>query len=170
MTREIPSEQIMHALTYAGFVMVGYELINGMIVKPIKAFYADMQFGEGMPFKSYEEDVLFRHKKEFEACLYYLRDFMDAIDSEDVLTILAFRHHRNKVAHELPRMLPDLNIEKYQPLLGDVDRVISKLSNYRAFMEVGSEPELQGVDWKTAIGPEYQLFRMVVDKVKLLAI
>jgi len=37
-----------------------------------------------MPFKSYAADVKARHKDEFEACLLYLRDFMQAIDAQDM--------------------------------------------------------------------------------------
>ncbi len=60
---------------------------------PIKAFYADMAFGQGMPFKTYQEDVRARHKNEFEACLLYLRDFMEALDVDDVKTIQELRTH-----------------------------------------------------------------------------
>ena len=89
----LTERQLNHALAYAGFILVAYELLKSMIVKPIKIFYTDVVFGAGMPFKSYEEDVLFRHKNEFEACLLYLRDFMKAIDSDDLLAILELRTH-----------------------------------------------------------------------------
>jgi len=39
--------------------------------------------------------------REFQACLLYLRDFMKAIDSKDVLTIQGLRKHRNDLAHGL---------------------------------------------------------------------
>ena len=45
--------QINRILSYAGFVLVSYELIKGMIVRPIQVFYKDTTFGEKMPFKSY---------------------------------------------------------------------------------------------------------------------
>ena len=54
-------------LSYAGFVLVSYELVKGMIVRPIQLFYKNTNFGEQMPFKSYEKDVLSRSKNEFEA-------------------------------------------------------------------------------------------------------
>ena len=110
------ARQITRVLTYAGFVLVVYELIKGMIVRPIKAFYEHTTFGVGMPFVSYEDDVLSRHKNEFEACLLYLRDFMEAIDSKDILTIQALRKHRNDLAHDLVGRLDDLSIiEAQQP-------------------------------------------------------
>ena len=148
--------------------MVAYELVKGMIVKPIKNFYANTTFGEGMPFKSYEEDVCSRHRNEFEACLLYLRDFMEAIDSADVLTIQALRKHRNDLAHDLVGKLADLRIEEHQALFEDVNRTLFKLSNHRTFMEIGADPEFQGVDWETVKGHEYLLFEEVIGKLKLL--
>lgn len=92
------NEQIARALSYAGFVLVGFELVKGTIVEPIKLFYRYMTFGPGFPFKSYEHDVLSRHKNEFEACLLYLKDFMEVIDANDIATIHALRKHRNELA------------------------------------------------------------------------
>ena len=71
-------EELTRRLTYAGLVLVGFEILKGMIVGPIKAFYANTTFGTGTPFKAYEEDVRGRARDEFEACLLYLRDFMKA--------------------------------------------------------------------------------------------
>jgi hypothetical protein len=154
-------------LTYAGLVLVAYELVKGMIVGPIKAFYADMTFGPGLPFKSYEEDVRCRHPNEFEACLLYLRDHMEAIDSDDLTTIHELRTHRNELAHELVDRLT-LDIEQYRPLFERVNHTMFKLSNYRAYMEIGADPEFAGINWKTAKGGEYLLFEEVMATVKLL--
>jgi hypothetical protein len=152
------------------FILVAFELVKSLIVNPIKAFYSDVTFGEGMPFKSYEEDILSRHKNQFEACLLYLRDFMEAIDSEDVLTIQSLRKHRNDLAHNLPGMLHKLDIEHHLPLLEKTNKVLFKLSNYRTYMEIGSDPEFQnkGINWDTIKGPEYELFEEVLKKVKIL--
>lgn len=167
---QLSSEELTRVLAYAGFVLVGYELVKSMIVNPIKFFYKDVMFGETMPFKSYEEDVLSRHRNEFEACLLYLRDFMEAINSEDVLTIQALRQHRNDLAHDLVGRLANLQIEEYQSLFEKVDRALFKLSNYRMQMEIGADPEFQamGIDWETAKGHEYMLFEQIVEKVRLL--
>ena len=145
------------SLEYAGFVLLAFELVKGTIVLPIKAFYENAVFGTGMPFQSYEEDVKSRHGNEFEACLLYLRDFMKALDSQDVLSIQSLRKHRNELAHNLPSMIQSLDIGKYMPLHERVDRVLFKLSSYRAYMEIGSDPELseQDIDWDTVKGHEY---------------
>jgi len=154
--------------TYAGFVLVAYELVKSMIVTPIKAFYADTKFGQGMPFKSYAVDVRARHKNEFEACLFYLRDFMGALDADDVNMIQDLREHRNDLAHNLACKLPILHLGEYRALWDKIDRTLFKLSNYRAYMEIGADPELRDINWETAKGGEYLLFERVVEAVKLL--
>jgi len=82
-----------------------------MIVGPIKAFYAHTTFAPWSPFKSYDKDGRIRHSNEFEACLLYLRDFMEAIDSADMVTIQELRTHRNELAHDLVARLPTLRID-----------------------------------------------------------
>ena len=168
--RNITEEELSHALSYAGFILVAFELIKSLIVKPIKLFYADTTFAEGLPFKSYQEDVLSRHKNEFEACLLYLRDFMEAINSNDVLAIQALRKHRNDLAHDLVDRILDLNIERHLPLLEKAINALFKLSNYRAYMEIGSDPEFQKleIDWDTAKGGEYIMLEEILKKVTIL--
>jgi hypothetical protein len=163
-------EELAQVLAYAGLVLVAFELVKSLIVKPIKGFYTDVTFGNGMPFKSYEEDVLSRHKNEFEACLLYLRDFMRAIDSTDVLTIQGLRKHRNELAHDLAYRLDDLKIEDYAQLLEKSAKALFKLSNHRTYIEIGSDPAFQnrGIDWDTVKGPEYVLFDEVLNKVHAL--
>lgn len=168
--KEMSEEELTQALTYAGFILLAYELVKGMIVQPIKAFYENTTFGEGMPFHSYEKDVLSRHKNHFEACLLYLQDFMEAIDSEDVMTIQALRKHRNDLAHFLPNIVNKLKIEQQLPLLEKTDKTLFKLSNYRTYIEIGSDPEFTklGIDWDTVKGHEYLLFEEILNKVRIL--
>ncbi len=164
----LTDNELIKILTYAGYVLLSYELIRSMIVDPIKLFYKDVEF-HGGPFKSYNEDVLSRNKKsEFESCLLYLRDFMEAIDDYDLNTIQALRKHRNNLAHELPDRLNMDEINDNSILLDKVKDVIFKLSNYRAYMEIGQEPELKGVDWSSVRGHEYLLLETIINKVKTL--
>ena len=149
------------------WVLVGYELLKRMIVDPIKWYYWNTTFADG---SSYEHDVLSRHRNEFEACLLYLRDYMEAIDSEDVLTIQALRKNRNDLAHKLITVLPALDIHEHQPLFKNVDRTLFKLSRHHAFIEIGGDPAYQSLfdDWESVKGHEYLLWEAVVEKVKLL--
>jgi len=167
---DLTEEELTRSLTYAGFILVAYELVKTLIVGPIKAFYSGMTFGQGSPFKSYDVDVLSRHKNEFEACLLYLRDFMKALDSHDVLAIQGLRKHRNDLAHDLVSRLSQLDIADYLPLLEKAERALFKLSNYRTYMEVGSDPAFQNLDinWDTVKGHEYLVFEQILKKVRIL--
>jgi hypothetical protein len=41
----------------------------------------------------------------------YLRDFMQAIDAQDIDAIQAFRKHRNVLAHDLPSHVNTLSVD-----------------------------------------------------------
>ncbi|WP_348269452.1 hypothetical protein P8936_12085 [Edaphobacter paludis] len=168
-SESLTEEELTRALAYVGLVLIAFELIKSMIVGPIKLFYKDTTFGEGMPFKSYEVDVLSRHKDQFEACLLYLRDFMVAIDSDDMNAIQDLRRHRNELAHDLVNKLHDLQIEGHAALFKRVDTAFFKLSNYRAYIEIGSDPDFQtlGIDWDLLKGHEYLIFENVFGKLKM---
>ncbi len=162
-------EELTQVLAYTGLILVAYELVKSLIVRPIKFFYMDMTFSEGSPFKSYEEDVLFRHKNEFEACLLYLRDFMEAIDSDDVLTIQELRKHRNDLAHNIAHKLQTQEIEQDIFLLEKVSKALFKLSNHQMYIDIGADPKFQnkGIDWESAKGPEYVIFEEVLNKIRV---
>jgi hypothetical protein len=166
----LTKDEVTRVLAYAGLVLLGFELIKALIVKPIKAFYTNVEFGPGMPFKSYAEDVKVRHKDEFEACLLYLRDCMQAINADGMDAIQAFREHRNTLAHDLPGHLNSLNVDDCAPLLEGARAALFKLSNYRTYMEIGADPEFKnkGIDWDAVVGSEYILFAEVCEKIKIL--
>jgi len=165
---ELTGEELTKVLTYAGLILVAFELIKSLIVKPIKAFYLNITFCEGLPFKSYDEDVLFRHKNEFEACLLYLRDFMKVIDSDDILVIQGLREHRNDLAHNIAHRLQAKDVEHDVVLLERVNKTLFKLSNYRTYMEIGPDPKFQskGFDWDLVKGHEYLVFEEVLSKIR----
>ena len=172
MTRidDIEDEKLTRSLAYVGYIFLAFELVKSLVVRPVKQIYFNVTFGPGMSFKSYEEDVRIRHKNEFEACLLYLRDFMGAIDSSDFLAIQSLREHRNDLAHDLPATLPRLDIEEHQGLLDAAHKALFKLSNHKAYIEIGSDPEFHGIDWATAKGNEYIILETVIGKAKLLSV
>jgi hypothetical protein len=113
-------------------------------------------------------DVLVRDSNEFEACLLYLRDFMEALDSADMCIIQDLRKHRNELAHDLVSRLPTLQTDEYQALWQKVDCTLFKLSNYRTRREVSADPEFQalGLDSEKIYGEEYFLSDQIVERVK----
>ena len=166
---DLSPEELSRGLTYAGLVLVAFELVKKMVVRPIKVFYSDITFAPASPFKSYDQDVRFRHSNEFEACLLYLRDFMEAIDSADMATIQELRTHRNELAHDLVARLPALRIGDYSSLWERVDHTLFKMSNYRTYIEIGADPEFRWIeDWESVKGTEYLLFEAVKERVAVI--
>jgi hypothetical protein len=159
--------ELTKALSYTGYVLVAFELIREMIIGPIRMFYQDVHFING-PFKSYQDDVLQRHKNELEACLLYLKDFMQAIDEHDIETIQLLRQHRNDLTHNIPRLLHVDIISQNAELMMKVKNVVFKISNYRAYIEIGQEPELRGINWDTVKGGEYLILEAILEKVNIL--
>ena len=166
---DLTEEELTQVLAYVGLILVSFELVKSLIVGPIKVFYWNATFAEGMPFKSYEEDVLFRHKDEFEASLLYLRDFMKAIDSDDILVIQELRKHRNDLAHNIAHKLQAQEIERDVFLMERVSKTLFKLSNYQTYMEIGADPEFQKkeIDWESLKGHEYIILEEVFNKIRL---
>jgi len=167
---DLTNEELSEVFTYTGSILVAFELIKSLVVEPIKAFYWHMTFAEEGPFKSYEDDVLVRHKNEFEACLLYLRDFMKAIDSDDVLIIQELRKNRNDLAHNIAQKLQTQEIERDVFLLEKVNKALFKLSNHQMYIEIGADPKFQnkGIDWVSVKGPEYVAFEEVLSKLRVL--
>lgn len=164
----IEEGRLTRSLAYAGYILLAFEILRGLVIDPLKAFYTNVTFATDMPFKSYEQDVRSRHKKEFEACLLYLRDFMKVIDAVDYQAILDLREHRNQLAHELPTHLLSLDFGSNEELLNAAHKAIFKISNHQAYMEIGSDPAFKGIDWSIAKGHEYAILETIIEKAKLL--
>ena len=93
---------------------------------------------------------------------------MEAIDDRDFTTIQELRKHRNDLAHNLANRLEDLEIENYHTLFEDVRRTLFRLSNYRAYIEIGSDPEFKGINWETVKGHEYLLYEKIIQEMEKL--
>ena len=158
------------SLTYAAFVLLMFEQVKSLIVEPIRAFYANTTFVGG-PFTDYKNDVLKRDKNEFEACLQYLRDFMEAIDLSDYTVIQSLRKHRNDLAHNLPERIEQLEMGRNVMLLRSARDVLFKLCNYQVKIDIGADPDAQAViqDWDSVYGREYAIIEKIIDQVDSLA-
>jgi hypothetical protein len=94
------------------------------------------------------------------------------IDAADVATIQSLRMHRNDLAHNLPDLLEGLDLSSYAELLKASDKVLFKLSNHNAYIEIGGDPIIQAldIDWSLTEGHEYMQFKTVFDQMQRLKI
>jgi hypothetical protein len=157
-------DELNRNLVHAGLFLVAFELVRRLVVKRVKGFYEGITFGEGGPFKSYEHDVLARHKDVFEASLPYLRDHFEAISAQDLNAIQALRQHRNLIAHELPRLLPTMDPAANYALLSRAREALFRLSNFWVYIDVGADPEFksQDIDWENVAGEDLMLLDQII--------
>jgi|SRR5580704_11642435 hypothetical protein len=155
-------------LVHAGLVLVAVELVRKLVVNRVKAFYDGVTFGEGLPFKDYEQDVLSRDKHVFEASLLYLRDNFEAISADDLDAIQALRKHRNRIAHDLPSMLPKMDRVESENIIAEARQSLFRLSNFWTYIEVGSDPEFasQDIDWEAVAGEDLTLLDEIIEQAR----
>ena len=161
---------LTRSLTYAGFVLLLFEQVKALIVQPIRAFYDRMTFDDSSPFTDYSTDVLSRGRNEFNACLLYLRDFMEAIDLADYMVIHSLREHRNDLAHNLADQVGALAVGANVGLLREARTVLFKLSNYNIRMQIGADPAAQSFieDWDKVYGREFDIIDTIIQQVDTL--
>jgi hypothetical protein len=150
----------------AGLILLSFEILKNIVIKPIKCFYDRVTFSDNSPLKSYENDVLSRDKYEFKSCLLYLCDFMEAIKKEDISTIMELMEKRNDVAHELISTLEDFDFDEYYRIALATKDVLFKLSNFRIRMDLMADPDYKELDWEEVVGDEYILFEKVLQTIK----
>src|ERR1700733_11063536 len=127
---DLSDDELSRNLTYAGLFLVADELIKKLIINPVRVFYKNVTFGEGLPFTTYEKDVLSRHKNKFEATLLYLRDHFEAISDDDLKAISSVGHRRHAIAHELSTELFNMHPNKDEEVLSNARDALFKLSNF----------------------------------------
>lgn len=163
---------IEEKLKFAGLLLLSYEILENLIIKPIKSFYENTKFSGNSPFVSYKVDVLSRHKSEFKACLLYLKDFMEAINSDDINVILELRNKRNIVAHELSKIIEKFDFTELKTIALKTKDVLFKISNYRVKMELGADSDFRkfmytnNLNWNEVVGEEYILFEKALEAIE----
>jgi hypothetical protein len=155
-------------LVHAGLILMAFELVKTLVVERVKAFYDGVTFGEGLPFKSYEHDVLSRHKHVFEASLLYLKDHFEAISADDLSAIQALREHRNDIAHHPPRLLPNMDQLESENMLSNARESLFRLSNFWVYIDVGADPEFtsQNIDWQAVAGEDLILLDHIIEQTR----
>jgi hypothetical protein len=164
---EMSASSVRHSLTHAGLILVAFELVKNLVVTRVKGFYANVTFGEGMPFKSYQHDVLARHKDVFEASLLYLRDHMEAIRRDEMEAIQNLRRYRNQIAHELlQRILESPDQESDSQILTNARASLFRLSNYWVYIDVGSDPDFKHLDFDRVAGADLELLDRIIEQMQ----
>lgn len=163
---DLGGSDVARNLVYAGLFLLGLELIGDLMVRRVRFFYDRVTHGLGMPFTTYEQDVLSRNKDVFKASVLWLRDHLEAISSEQAMDILAVRTRRNALAHELAAEIVALDPAFNEDLLVRARNALFALSNFWVRIEIGVDPEFQdiGIEWDEVHGEDLSLLDAVIRK------
>ena len=103
-------DAIKSNLILSALYLVAYELLKAAIIDNIRDFFSfEYRDGKATPDKQYEDEVIRVHKDLlYASCLWLRRN--DVITESEVEEIENIRRHRNQVAHELPKLLGDTNL------------------------------------------------------------
>jgi hypothetical protein len=143
-------EKLKANLARASTFLAAYELLHSSVVDKLRGFF-QMGFRNGAAVigPAYKKEVTDLYPKDvFHAsCLWFQK--MGAITQDDVSVIEKIRHHRNDIAHELPKYLADADHEVNMHLLDSIDFLLGKIDRWwirEADVMIGSNDEPQSVD------------------------
>ena len=164
---DMRAEDVRHNLTHAGLILLAFELVKKLVIVRVKNFYANTVFGDGLPFKTYKDDVLARHKDVFEASLLYLRDHFEALRVDEMDAIQELRQYRNRIAHELPQLIPDMVPAQNELMLAKARACLFRLSNFWVYIDIGADPAFKnrGIDWDTIAGTDLMLLDQIIEQL-----
>jgi hypothetical protein len=132
-------------ITNAGLFLIAFELLRSEIIDPIKGFYLVSEGLESTPAfqREYSAEVLSLHENLFHAsCLWLVN--AKAFAAADMELALAIRKHRNRIAHDLPRLLTDPASSVDAELLKEAYRLLSLTGQYWGRLSVDINPVFDG--------------------------
>lgn len=115
-------------LVLSALYLTAYELLKASVIDNIADFFStEFVNGKLATNQQYHDEVTKVNKDLLRAsCLWLAK--MDVITEDEIQSIQVIRQHRNKIAHELPKLLGDseLNLEldyfiRIRELLGKIE-------------------------------------------------
>jgi len=121
--------------------------------------------------KSYEHDVLSRHRDAFEASLLFLRDHFEALTAEEMNAIQDLRKYRNRIAHELCDLIVGMDTSRSGPMVIKARASVFRLSNFWTYIDIGADPEFKdkGIDWDAVAGNEFILIDRIIEQLDAIS-
>jgi hypothetical protein len=140
-------ELVKANLILSALYLAAYELLKDSIIDSIRGFFT-LKYVNGKfeVDEQYNAEVLTLHKDLLQASCIWLEQ-MGAINKEEIQEIEKIRKHRNEVAHELPKLLvdSDLNLN-----IGYFVRIRELLEKIEAWwvknFEIPVNPDFDGIE------------------------
>lgn len=135
-------------LIYVSLFITSYELLKYAIVDRIRSFYiSGFKEGEWIVSPDYKKRLADTGAKGILAqSLAWLKD-LQAINDTDVDNFHKIRAYRNKLAHELPDMVHQFNIQMESSLLRDATTLLKKIETWWVKeVEMATDENYAGTD------------------------
>jgi len=148
---KLSGSTMRNALTRAGALLTGYELVKTSIVDDVRAFFT-LGFDTSHLQERYESEVLALDAKRgggkpnaLIASLAWLQQ-EGALSTSQVETFESVRIHRNEIAHELARFLIDPQHDVRDDLLVQLYEIMLALDRFWGPIHMGTNPDFDNRD------------------------
>jgi hypothetical protein len=125
-------KRLKQNLLLGALYLATFEILKIIIIDDLISFFAfgDYKDGKRAETEKYKAELAkhgFRqHRDRYKASCLWLKD-MEAISSDEYERLLEVRTHRNQIAHDLPRVLLEAELEVNVGLLIEARNLIHKL-------------------------------------------
>lgn len=143
---KLAPEQLRQTLVGAGTFLSAYELIKLQVIDGVRSeYWRDLRDGENVYDEArYQREVLaLDPDSRFRASAAWLVQ-AGALKAEQAAVLGAVRDHRNEIAHELPRMIIDPDVEVRMELLLAAAGVLRAVGIFWGRETVAINPQWDG--------------------------
>ena len=155
--------RIRSRLIDASLFLMAYELLKVSVVDGVKDFFISGFDQDGYIYSDvYRTAVLPRAKHVFEASLIFLLE-ANAITEDDKQQIQSLRDYRNKLAHDIPRIIDDEHACASDEQIRLAGHYLSKIDNFWGRVEVDTNPDLDrdGIDYEGIVSRRSLIFQYI---------
>lgn len=137
-------------LVRASLYLAGWEMLKAEVQERVKSFFViGFDASEFSYSDEYQKHVLSRHKSLFEASLLWLVGSA-ALTEAEADRVRALRAYRNKIAHELPKILVEVGHDVEVERILDMKALLARLGVFWGRIEVDINPDFDGEDVENA--------------------
>ncbi|MEM2111966.1 MAG: hypothetical protein QXX08_08855 [Candidatus Bathyarchaeia archaeon] len=140
-------DAIKSNLILSSLYLAAYELMKDAIIDNIRNFFSfEYRDGKAIPDKQYKDEVTRVHNDIlYASCLWLQRN--GVITENEVEEIQNIRKHRNQIAHELPKLLFDADLNFNVGYFLRIRELLEKIELWWVKnVEVPVNPDFDGIE------------------------
>lgn len=138
-------EVLKSNLIAASIFLAAYEILRASIIDRLRGFYITGFDENGLiTNESYQNEVLSLDRSPLRASLLWLRE-RSVIGTAEIELINDIREHRNKLAHDLPKLIASSNEEINIRLIGSIYDLVTQVDCWWIReIEMPTNPDFDG--------------------------